>query len=197
MLKLRAVYFPKYDARELNDILMDRAVSALTKKAMGLSGPAISKIAALTAQGWGSARYALDLFKEAGVVSEATLEKDYIPLEAAVSKAEEMLEISNLEDQIRDLPQQPLAVLEAVYRLRGKKELCTGDVYSAYEGVCNERRLELFSLRKISNIITELDSAGLISCRLVSRGRFGRTRLINWTSNCSLEKVYERERECF
>jgi len=43
-----------------------------------LSWPAISNIATLTAQGWGSARYALDLFKEAGMVSEASLAMDDI-----------------------------------------------------------------------------------------------------------------------
>ena len=192
-LRLRSVYFPKYNALEIKDILMDRARDALTEEALKRSKGAIARIAALTAQGWGSARYALDLLTEAGTVSEAVLGKDYIPQEA-VEQAEEMLEVSKVEDQIRHLPQQPLAVLEAVYHLRGKRELSTGDVYSAYEGICRERGIEPFSLRKVSDIITELDSAGLLSCRLVSRGRSGRTRLISWPPHHALEKVYERER---
>ena len=55
------------------------------------------------------------------MVSEATLAMDFIPLEA-VKRAEEMLEVSNLEDQIRILPHQPLAVLEAVNHLEGKNK---------------------------------------------------------------------------
>lgn len=57
--------------------------------------------------------YGVDLFKEAGMVSEAILAKDHITQEA-VDKANEMIEESNIEDQIRDLPPQPLALLEAI-----------------------------------------------------------------------------------
>jgi cell division control protein 6 len=193
-LKLRPVYFSKYNSIELKDILMERARESLSKKAFKQSGSAISLIAALTAQGWGSARYALDLLKEAAMVSEEVLGRDYISPES-VEQAEEMLEVVNYEDQIRDLPKQALAVLEAVYRLRGGKELSTGDVYSEYEKVCGASGLNPFSLRKVSDIITELDSTGLISCRLVSRGRFGRTRLVNWPPNSALERVYESMRD--
>jgi cell division control protein 6 len=193
-LKLRSVYFPKYNADELKDILMDRAHNALTEKALQRSRGAIAKIAGRTAQGWGSARYALDLLKEAATVSEAILGKDYIP-EEAVDRAVEMLEISKIEEQIRELPPQPLAVLEAVYRLRRKNEVSTGDVYSAYEEICPERGIGPFSLRKVSDFIAELDSAGMISCRVVRGGKLGRTRLIRWPSNHTLERVYERVRE--
>jgi cell division control protein 6 len=192
-LKLRSVYFPKYNAEELRNILMVRAEVALTKKALKHSRGAIGKIAALTAQGWGSARYALDLFKEAGMVSEAILGNDYIT-EEAVDKANEMIEVSNIEDQIRELPQHPLALLETIYRLKKKGEISTGDVYSAYDSICGEKGLKPFTLRKVSDLLTELDSAGLISCRLVSKGRHGRTRLISWPLNSLMEKIYERER---
>jgi len=66
------------------------------------------------------------------MVSEAILGEEYISQEA-VEQTGEMLEVSKIEDQIHGLPQQPLAVLKAAYRLRGKKELSTGDVYLAYE----------------------------------------------------------------
>jgi len=112
-LRPRSVYFPKYNATELKNILIDRANDALTEKALKRSGGAIAKIAALTAQGWGSARYALDLFKEAGMVSEAILAKDHIT-EEALDKAHDMIEESNIEDQIHELPPQPLALLEAI-----------------------------------------------------------------------------------
>jgi cell division control protein 6 len=193
-LRLRSVYFPKYDAIELKDILIDRAREALTENAFKKSSTALGKIAALTAQGWGSARYALDLLKEAGMVSEAILGKAYIT-EEAVSLAERMLEVGKIEEEVRNLPHQPMAVLEAVYRQKSKMDLSTGDVYSAYERVCRERGVEAFSLRRVSDIITELDSAGLIASRVVSRGSLGRTRLISWPSNPALERVYSCERE--
>ena len=193
-LKLRSVYFPKYNAAELKNILMDRARDALTEKALKRSVSATAKIAALIAQSWGSARYALDLFKEAGMVSEAKLGKDYIT-EQAVDTAHKMIEESNIEDQFRELPMQALALLEAIYRLRDNRDISTGDVYSSYEGVCRDVGLESFTLRKVSDIITELESTGLIICRLISRGRFGRTRLISWPSNSTLDRIYERERQ--
>jgi cell division control protein 6 len=192
-LKLRSIYFPKYNATELTNIIKDRAQDALTENAFNRSAGAIAKIAALTAQSWGSARYALDLFKEAGMVSEMKFGKYYIT-EQAVDNAHKMIEESNIEDQFRELPIQALSLLEAIYRLRDNKDISTGDVYASYEKVCRDVGLESFTLRKVSDIITELESAGLIGCRLISRGRLGRTRLINWPSNPTLDKIYERER---
>ena len=85
-------------------------------------------------------------------------------------------------------------MLEAIYRLKEKRDISTGDVYASYEDVCRDVRIGTFTLRKVSDIITELESTGLIGCRLISRGRFGRTRLISWPSNPTLDKIYERER---
>ena len=192
-LKLRSIYFPKYNATELIDIIRNRAQDALTQNAYNRSAGAIAKIAALTAQSWGSARYALDLFKEAGMVSEVKFRQNYVT-EKAVDKAHKMIEESNIEDQFRELPMQALSVLEAIYRLRDNKEISTGEVHTSYERVCRDVGLESFTLRKVSDIITELESTGLIGCRLNSGGRFGRTRLISWPSNPTLDKIYERER---
>jgi Cdc6-like AAA superfamily ATPase len=85
-------------------------------------------------------------------------------------------------------------VLEAIYRLKEKRDISTGDVYASYEDVCRDVRIESFTLRKVSDIITELESTGLICCHLKSRGRFDRTRLINWPSNPTLDKIYEKGR---
>jgi Cdc6-like AAA superfamily ATPase len=128
------------------------------------------------------------------MVSEAKLEKDYIT-EKAVDIAHKMIEESNIEDQFRELPMQALTLLEAIYRLRDNKDVSTGEVYCSYEKACRDVGLESFTLRKVSDIITELESTGLISCRLISRGRSGRTRLISWPSNPTLDKIYERERQ--
>ena len=195
-LKLRSVYFPKYNANELNEIVSQRARDALEEKAFERSKAAISLIAGRTAKEWGSARRALDLLKEAGMVSEEIFGMDYISQDA-VDQAEEMLDISKLQEQVRDLPQHPLSVLEAVFRSKGNMKLSTGEVYSGYAAICRERRLEPFSLRKISDIITELASAGLIGCRQVSRGKLGRTRYISWLPDPGLEKVYAEIRQVF
>ena len=53
--------------------------------------------------------------------------------------------------------------------------------------------LEPFSFRKVSDMITELDFEGLISCQLVSRERLGRTSLIGWPFNPFMDRIYERE----
>jgi cell division control protein 6 len=192
-LKLRAVHFPRYNAPELENILMDRARFALTEKAFKRSKGAVKKIAGVTAQGWGSARYALDLFKEAGIASERILNLDYIT-EEAVDKAREMIEVNSIEDQIRTLPPHPLALLEAIYLLREEKKLSTGNVYSTYTKVCRQIGIEPFSQRKVSDMITDLDSEGLISCQQVFRGRRGRTRFISWHSNPIMDEIYEKER---
>ena len=192
-LRLRSVYFPKYNSKELKDILMERAEKALTEEVFKKSVGSIAKIAAITGQAWGSARYGLDLLREAGMVSEAILKKDYIP-EEAVDQADEQLEVSKIQEEISNLPPHALAVLEAVQgsSRKGEKELSTGDVYQFYEKICGLRNLNPFSLRKISDVITDLDLLGLIHCRQVYKGRYGRTRIISWPKNPILDRIFDR-----
>lgn len=186
-LRLRTIYFPRYNAPQLKDIITDRIkMGALYPNT--IPDGVIAKSSALVAQEWGSARYALDLLIEIGRMVEnngravATMED--------VDKAYEKTEISKLSDQLGILPQQPFAVLDAIYRLKGSKvtEIFTGDVFAEYCKICQESGMKQLSQRRMSDIISDLDQDGLINAQTLSKGRYGRTRKVMWILD---RKIYE------
>jgi cell division control protein 6 len=57
-------------------------------------------------------------------------------------------------------------------------EATTGDIYSTYRSVVRSLGLEEVTLRRVSGVLGELDMLGIISGRVVSRGRYGKTRVV-------------------
>ena len=68
-----------------------------------------------------------------------------------------------------------LAIIRAWQRL-GSPSLDTGDPYDAYRTVCKMPGLQLLSPRAFGDIISELGLYTFIRVRVLSRGRYGRTR---------------------
>ena len=58
------------------------------------------------------------------------------------------------------------------------KNAITGDVYEVYVELCNTLGLEFLTQRRISGLINELDITGILNARVVSLGRYGRTKKI-------------------
>jgi len=54
----------------------------------------------------------------------------------------------------------------------------TGDIYSYYQELCRKVNIEILTQRRVSDIIAEFDMLGLITARVISKGRQGRTREI-------------------
>ncbi|MBN2043221.1 MAG: ORC1-type DNA replication protein [Candidatus Aenigmarchaeota archaeon] len=170
------IVFPPYNATQLKDILTQRAGMAFSD---GIIEPGvIQKCAALAAQEHGDARRALDLLRMAGEIVERAGEKN-IKTEH-IDKAEEKLDFDRLIEVVRSQPKQSLAVLSSVIRLTedGHKNIQTGDVFYVYEKICSSRGLKLLTQRRVSDLIAELDMMGVINTRVISKGRYGRTREI-------------------
>jgi cell division control protein 6 len=55
----------------------------------------------------------------------------------------------------------------------------TGEVYDCYNKLAKDINIPTVSLRRISDIIIELEVLGLINFKIVSKGRYGRTRYIS------------------
>jgi cell division control protein 6 len=55
----------------------------------------------------------------------------------------------------------------------------TGDIYNEYWKVCDSTTLRPLTHRRVSDIIADLDMQGLINAKVISKGRFGRTREIS------------------
>jgi cell division control protein 6 len=171
------IVFPPYNANQLRDILNSRAEKAFNPDAV--SPGVMAKTAALAAQEHGDARKALDLLRVAGEIAEREgLDR---VTEAHVDKAQKKLDTDRFVETIRAQPRQSQAVFKAIMDLNseGEKGFQTGDVYDRYSGISRSAGMAPLTQRRVSDLITELETFGIISTAVASKGRYGRTRLIN------------------
>ena len=187
------VIFPPYNALQLQDILHERAKKAFKKNS--ISQGVISKCAAYAARDHGDARRALDLLRVAGEVAErnniSKVEIDHI------DEAERRIERDRMIEIAATQPKQFQATLYAIIEVtkERKKLIFAGEVYEYYKKLCQQCGLRPLTQRRLSDIVSELDMLGMINARIISKGRYGRTREIKLTipkqSQKEVKKVLE------
>jgi cell division control protein 6 len=186
------VVFQPYNASELQDILWERAELALCNGV--LPKGAVSLCAALAAAEHGDARRALDLLRVAGEVAER--ESANAITENHVREAERRIEHDRVIDALTNLTLHSKFVLYSVYLL-GKVNIhsaITGDIYEVYTKLCEEIGVPPLTQRRVSGLISELDSIGMLNSRVISRGRYGRTKKISLAIPRSpLKEVYAND----
>ncbi len=177
------ILFKPYDARQLRDILKDRAKDGY--KAGAVDELVISKCAALAAQEHGDARRALDLLRVAGEIAERNAENAVT--EHHIDMAQQKLDMDRVTETVRGQPSQSQAVLYSIIKLNEKntsqkgwvdRRLLTGDVFDTYTSICKTNNIKPLTQRRISDLIGELDMLGVITAKVISNGRYGRTREI-------------------
>jgi len=170
------ILFPPYNALELQEILKQR--SSLGFQSNALSEEVIPKCAALAAQEHGDARRALDLLRVAAEIAER--QNDEKITEKHVDVALEKIDYDRVIEFVKSLPKQTKLVLLAIISLDESKQddIQTGDVYSVYEDRCKESGIHPLTQRRISDLLAELDMMGVINAKIISLGRYGRTREI-------------------
>ncbi len=167
--------FPPYNAVQLRDILKDRAEKAFYEGV--INDEVIAYCAGLAAREHGDARRALDLLRIAGEIAERE-NASRITIEH-VKRASLELEHGRVFQAVATLPLHAKLVLRAVIDLVKKKGSgTTGEVYSWYVRITREYGYEPLTQRRVSEILTELDMAGLVNAVVVSRGRYGKTKVI-------------------
>jgi len=175
--------FPPYNALQLQDILRQRADLAFAKESLGPG--TIEKAAALAAQEHGDARRALDLLRVAGELAERKGET--LVNTSHVDAAQDKIDTDRVLEIIRAQPKQSQAVLKAVLQLAEKDRfISTGDVWDVYNRICAEQGFRALTQRRVSDLIGELDLFGVITARVISKGRGGRTRDIELALTPSL-----------
>lgn len=170
------ILFPPYNAMELKDILKQRVELGFHPNV--LSEEVIPKCAALAAQEHGDARRALDLLRVAGEIAER--QNDSKITEKHVDLALEKIDYDRIIEAVKSLPKQTKLVLWSIISLDEKEQedIQTGDLYGVYEDVCKECVLHPLTQRRVSDLISELDMMGIINAKIISLGRYGRTRQI-------------------
>ncbi len=169
--------FPPYNAVQLQDILNDRAKIAFSEDR--IKEGVISKCAALAAQEHGDARRALDLLRVSGELAERN--NDTVITEKHVDLAESKVDMDRILEVVKTQPKQSKSVMYSIFSLLDgatKEKILTGEVYDTYINICSQISLKPLTQRRISDIITELDMLSIINAKVISKGRYGRTREI-------------------
>ena len=189
-LKMNEVIFKPYDAVDLQRILSIRIEKALYKDA--IEQGVTQKIAGLASRDHGDARKAVSLLAKSAYLAEKAGSK--ITLEI-VDKASSELERDRYLTLLRTAPQQFQAAMAAVIeasRKTKKNFIDTGQAYDAYKSFCSRTGIRYLTDRVFGDLLAELDLACLVHSRIVSRGRYGRSREIRIDMPLELtQKLYK------
>ncbi|MBN1275198.1 ORC1-type DNA replication protein [Candidatus Woesearchaeota archaeon] len=170
------IVFPPYNALQIQDILHKRSSQAF--KDSIITEGVIAKCAAYAAREHGDARRALELLRVAGELAER--KGDTTIMITHIDDAEEKIERDRILDIVKTQPKQFQATLYPILMTHQKKKglVYTGEIYDVYKDLCEKIGLRPLTQRRISDIVAELDMLGIINAKVISKGRFGRTREI-------------------
>ncbi len=182
--------FPPYNALQIQEILKSRC--ALAFKPGTITEGVVEKCAAIAARDHGDARRALELLRVSGELAErnhdTSINLDHL------DKAEAKIERDRVFDIITTQPKQFKVTLYALLDVAAKRkdDIFTGEVYELYKNLCPQTGLRPLTQRRVSDIIAEFDMLGIINTRVISKGRYGRTRHISiGIAPATLPKVIE------
>jgi cell division control protein 6 len=178
--------FPPYDAGELQDILNQRIEIALKKGC--IDEDVVPLCSALAAQEHGDARRALDLLRMSAELAERgkspRITKKHVRL------AQNKIEIDRIIEVVRTLPTQSKLILLAILlqeqynkKMETTGAITTGEVYEIYKDLSKKTRTDRLTQRRVADLVSELDMLGVITARVISKGRYGRTRDIKMSSS--------------
>jgi cell division control protein 6 len=174
-LKKTDIIFEPYDALDLVEILKLRAKKALCKEKVDPA--ALQKMAGYASRETGDARKAVELLTKAVRVAEETT--GYLSVKE-VDIAEQRLEVDKTTELINTLATQQRLALQSCYLLfkNDAKKVSTGQAYEVYQNICHKKKYRPLTQRRFCDMISFLDLYGLINARVISRGRYGKTREI-------------------
>jgi len=175
-LKLNELIFKPYDAVDLQHILRIRVEKALHPQAV--EPGVIEKIAAMASRDHGDARRAVALLAKSAYLAEKAGTKI---TQQMVDKAATELDQDRYLSLLRSAPSQlqaaMAAVIGATQEIKGGA-IGTGEAYDAYKAFSKQAGLRALTGRAFGDLISELDTYSLLRSRVLSRGRYGRTREI-------------------
>ena len=159
------IVFHPYVATEIQNILIERATMGI--KAGVLEDGVIKLCSALAAQEHGDARRALDLLRisvqKAEQRSQNQVDTKHVRL------AQSQLEYDQVTPVIKTLPLHQKLVLFSIClnEENGLRNISTGEVYRTYAEACSKISTEPLTTRRVSSLLNELDTMGLIMARNV------------------------------
>ena len=179
--------FKPYNAGQLQDILSERALVGIDRDA--LSDAVIRLCSALAAQEHGDARRALNLLRISTEKAEQCGET--VVLERHVRMAQNQIECDQITPAIASLPSQQKLVLFSILQIeqQGMRNIATGEIYVIYKQACKHFGNNILTQRRLTTLLGELDTLGIITAKTISRGRYGRTKQVNSCIPGSIDAV--------
>lgn len=167
--------FPPYSVQELKLILTERAKLAFRETTYDLA--AINLCAALSGSEHGDARRAVDLLRVAGEVAER---EGMVQLsEKHVRTALQKIDQDRITEALTTLPlHAKLVLIATLHSTNDQQAPLSGQVYDHYHQLCSKTNVDPLTTRRVSGLLTELDTLGLITATVVNYGRYGRTKKI-------------------
>ncbi|GAA0205557.1 ORC1-type DNA replication protein [Halobaculum roseum] len=159
------VFFPKYDADEVVDILRERAKRGFHDGVLGATE--LDRVAELTAES-GDLRVGIDLLRRAGLNAEMRASRT-ISVED-VEEAYEKSKYVHLSRSLRGLSESETALVEVLAEHDGEQ---AGSVYEAFH-----ERTDL-GYTRYSEIVNKLDQLGLVETEYAEVEGRGRSRSIS------------------
>ena len=170
--------FKPYNAMQIEDILAKRVTESFYEGALGEG--VTQKCAALSAQEHGDIRKALNLLRVAGEMAQLTGRSTVT--EEDLDSAADTLEQNITEEVIKSMTKQSKLILFSVISSTKKKKMSkvySGEVYDTYVRLADRYGMKRLTLRRVSDLIADMDYNSLIMSRVKSHGRYGRTRELN------------------
>ncbi len=175
------IIFEPYDANQLRDILLQRADLAL--KPGVLEDTVIPLCAALSAQEHGDARKTIKLLAKATEL--AIRDGMNKVMEKHVYRARDEIEHEAMAELVKTLPLQlrliALAIAKCTKNNENRKSaepVTTGGVYKEYKQISKIIGLDSLTQRRVTDLLTDLTTLGLIEAQIKYLGRHGRTRYV-------------------
>ena len=173
--RTNVVEFPRYDRKELADILTDRIELAMHRGTV--SDDLVEMISEISAE-FGDARYSIEVLEKAGMLADEEISESVTPEHVRGAKAH--VHPTDVQERLQQLDVPKRLVLLAVARkIRKKTRITMGEAEQAYEIVCEEFGEKRRAHTQLWKYVRELDALGLIDTKLSGEGVVGKTTLIS------------------
>jgi cell division control protein 6 len=173
-LRCNDLFFTPYNAEDLKLILKIRVDRAL--HAGNVDDGVLEKIAALACREHGDARKAVTLLSKSAYLADKLGSRITLDI---VDQAAKELEQDRFVLMVRTAPVHLQAAMAAVieaWRAAKRRTIATADAYDAYRRFCPQADQQPLTARAFGDLVSELGIYSLIRVRVLSRGRYGRSR---------------------
>ena len=180
------IVFPTYNVEQIKKILEERVQLAFIPNSVADS--ALNLCAAMAGGEHGDARRAIDLIRVAGETAERQ-QSNKVTTDH-VREASQRIEENKEETSLKSYPLHEKLVILAVMKANGSS---TGEIYSAYKGLCKMVGRDALTQRRITQMLSEIELSGIITGRLVHQGIHGRTKKYKLTISPEMVKKTLRQ----